>query len=75
MATRAETTLFEMFVAGFEVSSEGFNGEYVSGCHNDSDEPHQHTPELLARLRRAFEDATGLTAPEPDSGMVEPGPH
>jgi hypothetical protein len=51
-----DAELFLAFVAGFDASAEGFNGEYVSECHNVPDEGHVHDDEFFDQLRREFDE-------------------
>lgn len=43
--------LFEAFIAGFDVSGEGFNGEYVGDKYRGKD-----NPLFLQRMREDFEE-------------------
>lgn len=48
--------LWRAFLAGYEMSGEGHNGEYQSGCHNMPDEGHVHEDWFLEAMRVHFSD-------------------
>ena len=48
--------LFAAFIAGFDATEEGFNGEYAAGCHNWTQRGHEHNQRLLERLRAKFDE-------------------
>jgi hypothetical protein len=43
------------FLAGFDWSGEGCNGEYVRSCHNVPEPGHVHHDSFLTTLREEFE--------------------
>lgn len=51
--------VWRAWLAGYDFTGEGHNGEYQSGCHNMPDEGHVHEEWLLAALRTHFENWLG----------------
>lgn len=51
-----ERAMWLAFLAGFNWSSEGCNGEYVRSCHNMPDAGHLHNEGFLKTLLEQFAD-------------------
>lgn len=47
--------LWRAWLAGYDFSGEGHNGEYQAGCHNMPHDDHVHEDWLLEALRGHFE--------------------
>lgn len=47
--------LWRAFLAGFDMSEEGYNGQYVHGCHNMPEPGHVHRAPILEALRAEFD--------------------